>query len=201
VKSLGSVAAVLEAVREEAEGEAQRISREAEEQCARWLSAANAPAEVADREGRLSAARRQAAELVAREDWADRRCALEEREAWIARAVALGRQRLEAPEPAAQRRELLTRLATEAAACLPGGECEISVSAADASLLDEAWCRQVAQGAEKRTVRLAVSGDGPAGGCVARAEGGKVSFDNSFEARARRFEAAWRARLAEIYAS
>jgi vacuolar-type H+-ATPase subunit E/Vma4 len=199
VKSLGSVAAVVEALREEAEGEVQRIARETEERIAQLRAAAGAePADLPDRGPRLAAARRGAAELLAQEAWADRRAMLEEREAWIGRIVAEGQRRLEAPEPPSDRRDLLGRLAAEAAACLPGEACEIVVAPADAALLDEAWCKEVAKAAGKKNARV-VPDAARRGGCLARAEGGKVSFDNGFEARARRFEPAWRAGLAGIY--
>ena len=202
MKSLGSVAAVVEALREEAESEVQRIARETEERIAGLrASAGSEPADLPDRGPRLAAARREAAELSAQEAWADRRAMLEEREAWISRIVAEGLRRLEAPEPPAERRDLLARLAAEAAGCLPDEACEIVVAPADAALLDEAWCKEVAKAAGKKIARVVSDAGRRAGGCLARTEGGKVSFDNGFEARARRFEPAWRAGLAEIYGS
>ncbi|MGE5277732.1 MAG: hypothetical protein ACM3SU_12105 [Acidobacteriota bacterium] len=202
MRSLGSVAAVVEALREEAEGEVQRIDRETEQRIAALrASAAGEPVGLPDRGPRLAAARREADELLAQESWVDRRAMIEEREAWIGRIVAEGLGRLEAPEPASQRRDLLARLAAEAAACLPGEACEIVVAPADAALLDEGWCRDVARSAGKKIARVVSDAGRRAGGCLARTEGGKVSFDNGFEARARRFEPAWRMGLAEIYGS
>lgn len=202
MRSLGSVAAVVEAVREEAEGEVQRIAQEAQDRIAlRRASPGGEPPDLADREERLTAARREASEILAREDWADRRAILEEREAWIGRIVAEGHRRLREPEPAAERRDLLRRLAVEAAACLPDDVTEVAVAPVDAALLDEAWCVDVARAAGKTLVRVVSSGAPCSEGCVLRTEEGKVSFDNRFEARARRFEAAWRAGLAEIYGS
>ena len=202
MRSLGSVTAVVEALREEAEGEVQRIAHETEERISQLrASAGGEPPDLPDRGPRLAAARREAAELSAQEAWADRRAMLEEREAWIGRIVAEGLGRLEAPEPDPERRSLLARLATEAAAFLPGEVCEIVVAPADAALLDDAWCKEVAKAAGKKIVRVVADAGRRAGGCLARTEGGKVSFDNGFQARARRFEPAWRVGLAEIYGS
>ena len=196
------MAAVVEALREEAEGEVQRIAHETQERVARLrASAGGEPADLPDRGPRLAAARREAAELLAQEAGADRRAMLEEREAWIGRIVAEGLRRLESPEPAAERRDSLARLAAEAAASLPGEASEIVVAPADAALLDEAWCKDVAKAAGKKVVRVVADAGRRAGGCLARTPGGKVSFDNGYEARARRFEPVWRAGLAEIYGS
>ena len=97
------------------------------------------------------------------------------------------------------RRELLASLAREAIEGLPGDAFDVFVSPADAPLCDETWRRGVAGSSR----RVAVRSDDPpeGGGCMARTADGRVSFDNGFAARARRFEAAWRAELARVFPS
>ena len=196
----GSAASVVEALRDEAAAEIEALERSTEEEIRRLRAAAEEePPPDAGGEARLQAARREAAERLARDDLADRRGALEERERWIARAAALGQERLAQIGDTAERRELLARLAREALASLPGDSFRISVSPADAPLIDADWQRAVAGPSR----RLAVSSEAPpaAGGCLACTEDGRVSFDNGFAARARRFEAAWRAELARVFPS
>jgi vacuolar-type H+-ATPase subunit E/Vma4 len=198
VRLAGSAASVVEALRDEAAAEIEALERATEEEIRLLRSAAEArlPPD-AGLEARLAVARREAAQRLAREDLADRRGALEERERWIARATALGQERLASAGDPAARRELLARLAREALASLPGDHFRISVSPADAPLLDAAWCRAAAGPSR----RLTVSSDDPpeGGGCLVRTEDGRVSFDNGFAARARRFESAWRAQLARVF--
>jgi vacuolar-type H+-ATPase subunit E/Vma4 len=200
VKALGSVASVAEAVREEAEREVERIRREADEGIAH-LEAESERVDVTpvDREARLAAERREVSTRLAAEDSEDRRAALEEREAWTRRAIRLGNERLADDRDAASRRELLLALAVEASERLPSDDLEIAVSRSDASLLDAAFLDELARRSGKRPVPRKADGDLPENGCVVSAAGGKVLSDNSLEARARRFESAWRRELTEIY--
>jgi len=200
VRTLGSAASVAEAVREEAEREVERIRREGNEGIAR-LEAESESADVtpADREARLAAARREVSARLAAEDSEDRRAALEEREAWTGRAIRLGRERLEGDRDAASRRELLLALAVEAAERLPSDDVEIAVARSDAPLVDAAFLDEITRRSRKRPVQQTADGDLPENGCVVSAAGGKVRSDNSLEARARRFESAWRRELTEIY--
>lgn len=195
MRSLGSSAAVAAAVREDEGAEVERIDRETVAALARLVEEdAAAPVALPEREVRLGAARREARELLAQEDLRDAREALEARESWMRRAVVEGRKLLADPVPAAQRRADLARLAREGLDRLPGDPVEIVVAPADAALLDDAWIRDLAPG---RAVRVVQGDDALAGGCVVQS--GKVTFDNSLEARARRFEAAWRTALGALY--
>lgn len=189
---------MADAVREEASREVERLLRDTDEEIARLRAEAqSADVMPPDRPARLAAARREISAQLAREDWEDRRAALEERERWTERAIRLARERLDGDREAASRRDLLLALAVEAAERLPAGAVEIAVSASDASIADDAFVEELARRA-RRTVARA-RGDLPQSGCVVSTVGGKVRFDNSLEARARRFEPLWRAALTEIY--
>ena len=196
----GSPESVVEAVRDEAAAEIEALDRATEDRIRR-LQAAEEEEPSSDPRAAvlLSAARREAAETIAREDLADRRGSLEERERWMEKAAAEGAARLARAGEDGPRRELLLRLALEAIESLPGDAFEICVLPADVALCDETWRRQVAGASRKVTVR----GDDPpeGGGCSVRTADGRVSFDNGFAARARRFEAAWRAALSRILPS
>lgn len=196
----GSVASVVEALRDEAGEAIEALNREADEEIRRLRAAVEAePEPDTGGEAALSAARRDAAERLAREDLSDRRGLLEERERWIELAAAEGRRRLSEGGDPAGRRELLARLAREAMESLPGDGFEVSVSPADAAMCDQTWARSVAGPVR----RLRVSCDSPpeGGGCLVRTADGRITFDNGFAARARRFETAWRSELARIFSS
>jgi vacuolar-type H+-ATPase subunit E/Vma4 len=199
MKLLGSVASVVAAVREEATAEVEKLEREVGAELRRLeQEAARRPPALADRNERLAAARREARERLAREDWEDSRTALEERERWIQQVVAEGRRRLAEPMSAERQRALLTRLAAEALERLPGDRFEVVACAADAALMDEEWCREVASAAGKLQL-CAVAAEEIAGGCIVRTADRKIAFDNTFDARARRLESAWRAALGSSY--
>ena len=200
MKTFGSVASLVEALREEVDAEASRIRRETEETERRQSEAAAREfIELPDRGERLAEERRKSAEIVAREDWADRREALERREAFGAEAFRRGLERLAGAAAPEDRAEVLGRLAREAIERVPGDAVEIAVNEADAPLLTEAFRSELARRAGRREVRLAADRLETAGGCVVRTEDGRASFDDTFEARARRFETAWRAAVAEIH--
>lgn len=200
MRSLGSVASLVEAVREEVDAEVVRIHRETEgrEREARD-AAARERIELPGRAERLAEERRKAAELLAREDWADRREALEQREAFAAETARRGLERLATGPTPEDRAEVLSRLAGEAIERLPGEAVEIVVNEADASLATEAFRCELARRLGRREARLSAERIDSAGGCVVRTQDGRASFDNTFEARARRFEIAWRAAVAEIH--
>jgi vacuolar-type H+-ATPase subunit E/Vma4 len=200
VKLLGSVASLLEAVREEVGSEVARIRLETEEQeQATRDAAARERIELPGRAERLAEERRKAAELLAREDWADRREALEQREAFAAEAARRGLERLARGQAPQERTEVLRRLACEAIPMLPGDVVEIVVNEADAALATDAFREELAGRTARREVRLSAGRLDTAGGCVVRTGDGRASFDNTFEARARRFETAWRAAVAEVH--
>jgi vacuolar-type H+-ATPase subunit E/Vma4 len=199
VKTLGSPASVADAVREEASREVERLLRDADEEIVRLrVEAQSADVTPPDRPARLAAARREVSARLAREDWEDRRAALEERERWTERAIRLARERLDGDRETTSRCELLLALAVEAAERLPAGAVEIAVSASDAPLADDAFVEELAR-RSRRTVARARGEDLPQSGCVVSTVGGKVRFDNSLEARGRRFEPLWRTALTEIY--
>jgi vacuolar-type H+-ATPase subunit E/Vma4 len=198
MRPLGSVAAVIAAVREDASAEAEVLDRRAgaDAEHVRTLAVADVVT-VPDLDRRLMAARQTSESRLAQEDWEDRREAVADRERWIARAVELGRRQLVDPGDAPTRRERLAALAREALSRLPGGVCELVVPDADVAWLGPDWCRAVARGAGRDEVRV-VAGSHE-GGCIARTLDGRASFDNSYAARAERFQAAWRSALAEVY--
>jgi vacuolar-type H+-ATPase subunit E/Vma4 len=198
MKTLGSPAAVAAAVRDEAEAEAERIAREGRgavarigEEYARQIVAL--PVE----EALLSAARRDARARLAQEDLLDARGALEIREVWLRRAVTEGERLLDEHTPTVDdRRAHLARLAREGLDRLPGASLEVVVAPTDGPFVVDPWAQELAPG---RTVGLVVSDDITRGGCVVRTADGKVSFDNTRQARARRFSAAIRTTLGAIY--
>jgi vacuolar-type H+-ATPase subunit E/Vma4 len=201
VKTLGSVAAVTAAVNDDVDAEAQELERQAEARARAVLQEADAPAATAPDTGqRLAAARRAAVERLAREDWEDRRDLLDRRDAWMRRVVQAAMERLRQPaEPGARRAEL-ARLAAEGLRNLRGADFEVGAAPDDAALLDETWCREVAAGRPGAVVRV-VSSALVRDGCLLRAAGGRASFDNTYEARARRLEPEWRSALGLLYES
>jgi vacuolar-type H+-ATPase subunit E/Vma4 len=198
MKPLGSVAAVIAAIREDAAAEAEAAGARAAEEVAhiRALQAGDVVT-IADRESRLAAARREAQVRLAQADWEDRRDAVAVREEWLERATEVGRRLLATRGDDAALRARLTALVVEGAARLPGRTCEVVVSEADAALLGPDWRRDVAAAAGRDDVQVT---SGPIdGGCIVRTLDGRASFDNTYATRARRFQPAWRASLAEIY--
>jgi vacuolar-type H+-ATPase subunit E/Vma4 len=199
MKTLGSPESVADAVAEEASQEIARLLRDTDAEVRR-LREEGATVDVTppDRAAKLATAHREVSARLAREDWEDRRAALQERERWAERAIRLARERFDAARQPASRRELLLALALEGAGSLPPGAIEIASSVEDAPLVDESLVEEIAR-RSGRPVVPAIGEDRPRSGCVVSTPGGKIRFDNSLEARARRFEPAWRAALTEIY--
>lgn len=196
MKLLGSPAAVIAATAAEAEADLAEIERESEASAAELaLAPPEARGGEAERRARIDAARREVVGVLAHEDWLDVREAIEAREAWVARVVALGTERL--AHGGGSPTEVIFRLATEALERLPGEACEVVVSPADVADLADDLGARLARAANKQEVRI-VEGD-VRGGCRVRSTDGRVSFDNSFDARSRRLEPVWRAALAEIH--
>ena len=198
MKPLGSVAAVVAAIREDAAAEAETVESRATAEVERIRALqATTVVTIADRESRLAAARRLAQMRLAQEDWEDTRDAIALREEWIDRALELGRKVLTDHGGGQPHRDRMTALAAEGLARLPGGVCEIVVSAADAALLGPDWVHDVARLNGRDDVRVTV---GPVdAGCILRTADGRLSFDNRYAARADRFQAAWRSALARLY--
>lgn len=188
MKPLGSAASVLASMRDEAQGEIERIEQEADATVAKWTREEPGSTEAPDRSDRLAAAARQRRERVAREDWEDRRVALELREEWIRAVIEEGRKALEAGSPQ-ERLALLRATAEEALRRIPAGQrCTISVAARDLDLLDEEFLAGRMTRGPPAEIR---------GGCIVRAA--NMVVNNSLEERERRFEAEWRAALAKAY--
>ena len=195
--ALGSVEAVIAAIREEARVEIDRIERDARAAAdALRQSDAATPLVLADADARISAARRQAAERRAQEDWADRQSALNARESWIATIAEAGRRRLGA-RPEAERRLELLQLAREARSRIPEGDCRVLVAAADLPLADDVWRTSLAAVSTSH-VEVAVASEIDSG-CVVETIDGRIRFDNTYAARARRFESDWRHALGELF--
>jgi vacuolar-type H+-ATPase subunit E/Vma4 len=195
----GSVESVVAAIREEARADSDRLEIETAATIVRLRQEdSQTPVAIPDGDARLKAARRRAHEQVAEEAWADRQVALESRERWMARAVALGLDRLRVADAATRREDLLS-LACEAAARVGGAAVEIVVAPDDLALADPAWRAEVAA-----TIDAAVTLSADAtvcGGCIARSSDGRLNYDNTFVARTKRFEGAWRSALSELLAS
>jgi vacuolar-type H+-ATPase subunit E/Vma4 len=182
MQSLGSVASIIAAIREDTAAEVDRI----EEASAVEIAAARAEGAavvvaIPDREVRLAAARAENEERIARQEWEGQRMALEQREQWIDRVIARARekQRTNGAQLAALIREALQKIETP--------ECEIAVAERDRALID----------AKKLGKAIRVTTAAIDGGCIVTA--GDLVFDNSLEARARRLESAWRSALSEVY--
>ena len=198
MKPLGSVAALIAAVGDDAAAEAETIASETERASARILAddAARPPSDGDDRRV-IEVARDRARVGVAQEDWEDARDAIAEREAWMAKAIEIGARRLKEPPTLDQRREALAALAREAIVRRPPGPLEVVVSEADGPALDRDWRAALVAPADPDTVRIVTAPID--GGLVLRSVDGRASFDNTFAARADRLEPAWRAALADLY--
>jgi vacuolar-type H+-ATPase subunit E/Vma4 len=200
MKPLGSVAALLGAIRGDADALLEQKRQQLDEELARIARGdAVSPRAAPDRARRIAAARRTAHDRIGQENWRDTRELLEERERWIERVAAEAQRVLTERERGSEARAELERLAREAIRRLPGDCFEIAVSEQSAGLLDEAWCRQLATACGKREIRIARPEERPAAGCVIRTCDGRISFDNSLKARAARLEPQWRAALARLY--
>jgi len=197
MSGFGSLEAVVAAIREDARADVERIARDAEAAVARLRREdAAVPVVVPDADARVAAARREARARIAEEDWADRQSALTVREEWIAGVAAAAIRRLQ-ERPADERRADVCLLAAEALDHLGSNECELLVSPADAPILDEAWCRALRRDTG-RGVRV-VAAHEVEGGCIARTLDQRLRFDNTYAARARRFEAEWRQALGALF--
>lgn len=202
MRILGSVAGVIAAIRDEVGGEIETIERHTRQELARIEAEEAADAvSLPDRDARLAAATREAQSRLAREEWQASREAIEAREQWIDRVAAAGRARLTELEAVGERRARLLRLARDGLERLPGESFEIVLAAADAAMLDPSWGDEAAVDGAQRQVRIATDEHVQQGSCMVRTADGKVSFDNTFAARADRFQSAWRAALGEIYES
>jgi vacuolar-type H+-ATPase subunit E/Vma4 len=193
----GSIESVIAAVREDARAEADRFDAEAAAAIARLREVdGRTPVTVPDGDVRLEVARRRARERDAEESWTDRQVGLEARERWLARVAAAGLDRLRAAD-AATRREDLLHLARDAAVRVGAPAVEVLVAPEDVSLTDAAWTAAVAAATG---AHVTVKGDPTVtGGCIARTADGRLTCDNTFAARTRRFDAVWRHAVSELF--
>lgn len=121
--TLGSPASVVAAIREDAEAEATRINETtSNELSAIRAEAASVSVAIVDREERLTAARRENDERIARQEWEGRRAMIEQREEWIRAVVATAQERWSSDDP-----EKLNALIREARSRLPAGEVDIAI--------------------------------------------------------------------------
>jgi vacuolar-type H+-ATPase subunit E/Vma4 len=182
MQTAGSVASIVAAIREDAAAEVERIEQSAAADIAAIRKEEqDAVVTVADRDVRLAAAWRENQERLAQQEWEGRRAAIEQREAWLARVIAMaGDQWQMTPE-------LMTALVREALQNVDSSECEVAVAQNERHLLDPAkFDRKI------NVVTASISG-----GCIVTA--GPVVFDNSLDARAKRLETEWRKALGEVY--
>lgn len=196
MKPLGSIAALIAAIRDDAAVEADAMTANAERAAADVERQPAAGDDVPENRA-LAAARDRARIAVSQEDWLDVRDAIAQREEWIQRVVSAGITVLRERRDPADARESLIGLATEAVARLPDDVIEIAVSAADAELLDRNWRARVSRSGDPERIRIVPAAID--GGCLARTADGRASFDNTYGARAARLQAAWRNELADLY--
>jgi len=196
VKALGSVAAVIAAVREDADAEVEGIQRDTQRAIDALTHFDTAVAGRPEDAAPVVAARTRARIAAAHDDGEDARVAIGEREEWLARALDLGRAQLAVPQAPAVRRDDLARLTREAIDRLPPGRLDILVSAADAPLLDAEWIATVGG---DRHADLTVGVGAVEGGCIVRTADGRVVFDNTWPARHERLQSAWRSAMTDVY--
>ena len=192
MKTWGSAAAVIAALRDDAAAEIERLERESAIALERMRSASAATVIPADGE-RLAAAQRTIADLEMDEDWQDVVAAAADRDAWISAVAARARRAIaDAPDAVAW----TAAMAADAIRQLPAPDCILTVPAALRPYLDDGW-RAALSTATGKTI---VIEDGPfAAGCLARTADGRVSFDNRTEAREARTLAQWQASVADLY--
>jgi vacuolar-type H+-ATPase subunit E/Vma4 len=193
MRAWGSAPAVIEAIRDEAAAEIERIEREAAVALDRLRATLTDAPSIPDAEARLAAARRLAADSETDEEWQDIVAASTDRDAWIAEVADVG----SAAVVAAPDTSIWTdRLASEAVGALEGDACVLVVPSLVAPSLDGGWRAAL----ERKTGKRITLESGPlSAGCIARSCDGRVTFDNSLDARVRRAQTAWRAALAKVY--
>jgi vacuolar-type H+-ATPase subunit E/Vma4 len=198
MKPLGSIAALVAAVRDDATAEADAIENDAAQAVARLLAEHETPLPSGSDDRRaIETARERARVRIAQEDWEDARDAIAERETWMRRAIEIGKRRLSEPRTPEERRTTLLALAREAIVRLPPGPLEVVVAEGDAAALDRDWRAALVAPADPDAVRVVTASID--GGLLLRSGDGRAMFDNTFTARADRLESAWRAALADLY--
>ena len=196
MKTVGSVSAVVAAIREEAAVEIERLEREA----AAMESTAQQPRAVApspDDDPSVVAARWRAHNEASEEEWREKLEDLQDRERWMDAVVAAGRRALTDVRDARAVKDWMRALVVEAASYLPSGACIVVASVAAAGLLDTAWCDETGVDIGRT---LSIEAGPLTAGCIVRLTGQPIEYDNSLDARERRVEVEWRAALASVYA-
>ena len=196
MKTLGSAAAVIAAMRDDAAAEIEKLERETASAIESLRVPAGSPAGDAARARQVDAARRTALDRGVEEAWQDARAMLTDREAWMASVVDAGARRLADPSDAERGRRLMADFIREAVPHLPGPALVVSAPAGFAAVLTDAWRREL-ETDTGRTLTLGFTG--PAAGCIVGTPDGSVTFDNSVAARSRRSASEWRAALARLY--
>jgi vacuolar-type H+-ATPase subunit E/Vma4 len=195
VKSWGSIAAVVAAILEDAAADSERLGREADAEMAA-LGAQPPPAPPPECAAARARAERQIAAAEEEAEWREYSDQLEERERWISCVVDRARARVGPGSSCSAERDRLAALACEAARHLPGSSCTVVVPETARPWLDADWLAHVSAQVGKR---LDIESGGHAGGCIVVSEDRRWSFDNSYDARARRSEPEWRAELCRVY--
>ncbi len=199
----GSVESVVAAITDEADAEIERRSAGRDAAVAAILAEDRPEKGLRSPEGfaRVAKAREEARERRAREDRLDARTAIERREQWLREVRAAGAKLAGEHESGPGGPDLLFALAAEAVARIPVDACEVIVPERSAALVDAPWLTRLAERSGKRAVRRGAS-DGlrVESGCLARSDDGRYAFDNTLEARSKRFESAWRSALTALYA-
>jgi vacuolar-type H+-ATPase subunit E/Vma4 len=196
MKTLGSVAAVVAAIREEANAEIERLEREAAAEVAA-LAGPRAAGPGPESDPRVGAARARARDEDSQEEWNASLQDLQDRERWMNAVVAAGRQGFAGTSDQSAARRLIGALVMEAVAHLPAGACIVVVPAAIIAGLDDVWRSETSA----RTGRPLTVERGPlTAGCIVRLADRPMAYDNSLEARERRTQVEWRAALARVYA-
>lgn len=196
MKTLGSVAAVVAAIREEANAEIERLEQEAAAEIA-VFARPRAAAPRPERDPRVAAARARARDEDSQEEWNAGLQDLQDRERWMNAVMAAGRQAFAGTSDHPAVRRLIGALVMEGVAHLPPGACIVVVPAGIAAGLDDVWRRKMSA----RTGRPLTVESGPlAAGCIVRLVDRPMAYDNSLEARERRTQVEWRAALARVYA-
>lgn len=196
MRSWGSAAAVIAALEEDAAAEIERIEKEAADAVRALRGDASHGVTNPDAEPRAAAARRAAADAEADEDWQDTQAAIADREAWIVDVIERGRHAIAALADADAAAVWMEELAREAAGELPGDACVVQAPASLAARLDDRWRRALEASLERR---IAIEFGRPSAGVIVGTPDGRVSFDNSVEARERRTATWWRSKIAALY--
>jgi vacuolar-type H+-ATPase subunit E/Vma4 len=115
----------------------------------------------------------------------------------MARIAAEGARMLSEIGGADLRADLI-RFIAEAVERLPAGPVEVHVAAASLHLAETAADDPLLARHRTNITRI-VADESVTSGCVVQTLDGRIRFDNSYEARARRSEAVWRARLGQLF--